>query len=119
MPAFKTPFPGYSVRFSPFFEGRLLAATAQNYGILGNGRLHVLELLPSSPVITELAFFETADAIYDCCWSESHDSLAVAAVADGSLKLFDHSLPPTSNPVRSFKEHSREVRLLLCSVCSC
>ena len=42
MPVFKTPFNGYSVKFSPFYESRIAVATAQNFGILGNGRIHVL-----------------------------------------------------------------------------
>jgi hypothetical protein len=44
MPRFRTTFNGYAVRFSPFVEGRLAVATAQNFGIIGNGRLHVLEV---------------------------------------------------------------------------
>ncbi|XP_052181020.1 peroxisome biogenesis protein 7 isoform X3 [Diospyros lotus] len=109
MPVFKTPFNGYAVKFSPFYEHRLAVATAQNFGILGNGRLHVLDLspVPGRP-ISELASFDTADGVYDVAWSESHDSLLVAASADGSVKLYDLSLPPTSNPVRSFQEHTRE-----------
>ncbi|KAL2938830.1 Peroxisome biogenesis protein 7 [Bienertia sinuspersici] len=110
MPVFKTPFNGYSVKFSPFYEHRLAVATSQNFGILGNGRLHVLDLSPSSPSsIAELAFFDTADGIYDVAWSESHDNLLVAAIADGSLKLYDLSLPPPQNPTRSLNEHTREV----------
>ncbi|KAF3957996.1 hypothetical protein CMV_017043 [Castanea mollissima] len=111
MPVFKTPFNGYSVKFSPFYESRLAVATAQNFGILGNGRVHILDLppTPSSPFV-ELASFDTADGVYDVAWSESHDSLLVAAVADGSLKIYDLSLPPTSNPIRSLQEHSREVQ---------
>lgn len=111
MPVFKTPFNGYSVKFSPFYEHRLAVATAQNFGILGNGRLHILDLSPTpSPTpISELAFFDTADGIYDLAWSESHDNLLVAAVADGSLKLYDLSLPPQQNPSRSLLEHTREV----------
>ncbi|KAF5728726.1 peroxisome biogenesis protein 7 [Tripterygium wilfordii] len=111
MPIFKTPFNGYSVKFSPFFEHRLAVATAQNFGILGNGRIHVLDLAPSptSHAVTELVAFDTADGVYDLAWSESHDSLLIAAVADGSVKLFDTALPPTQNPLRSFQEHSREV----------
>ncbi|KAK8970278.1 Peroxisome biogenesis protein 7 [Platanthera guangdongensis] len=108
MPVFKTPFNGYAVRFSPFYENRLLVATAQNFGILGNGRLHIIDLNPAGG-ISELCSFDTADGIYDCAWSESHDSVAVAAVADGSLKLWDAALPPSSNPIRSFHEHAREV----------
>ncbi|KAK4399233.1 Peroxisome biogenesis protein 7 [Sesamum angolense] len=105
MPVFKVPFNGYSVKFSPFYENQLAVATAQNFGILGNGRLHVLQL---GPTITERAAFDTADGVYDLCWSESHDSLIVAAVADGSLKIYDLSLPPASNPIRSLHEHARE-----------
>ena len=111
MPVFKTPFNGYAVKFSPFYESRLAVATAQNFGILGNGRLHVLELSPAGP-ISEFASFDTADGVYDVTWSESHESLLIAAVADGSVKLYDLALPPASNPVRSLQEHSREVHSL-------
>ncbi|KAL5575227.1 hypothetical protein UlMin_016926 [Ulmus minor] len=114
MPLFKTPFNGYSVKFSPFFENRIAVATAQNFGILGNGRLHILDLSPSpspaAPPITELASFDTADGVYDVAWSESHESLLVAAIADGSVKLYDLALPPTANPIRSLQEHTREVQ---------
>ena len=44
MVLFRTPFAGYSVRFSPFDESRLAVGTAQNYGIIGNGKLHVLQV---------------------------------------------------------------------------
>ena len=45
MPRFKTTFNGYSVKFSPFDDSRLAVATAQNFGIIGNGRLHILQVL--------------------------------------------------------------------------
>ncbi|KAF7803324.1 peroxisome biogenesis protein 7 [Senna tora] len=110
MPVFKTPFNGYSVKFSPFYENRVAVATAQNFGILGNGRVHVLDLSPNpGQPISELVAYDTADGVYDVAWSESHDSLLVAAIADGSVKLYDLALPPTSNPIRSFHEHTREV----------
>jgi peroxin-7 len=111
MPVFKTPFNGYSVKFSPFYESRIAVATAQNFGILGNGRIHVLDLPPSpSSPFTEVASFDTADGVYDLTWSESHDSLLIAAIADGSVKIYDLSLPPTANPIRSLQEHTREVQ---------
>ena len=44
MVLFRTPFAGYAVRFSPFDESRLAVGTAQNYGIIGNGTLHVLQV---------------------------------------------------------------------------
>ncbi|KAK9696841.1 hypothetical protein RND81_08G000400 [Saponaria officinalis] len=106
MPIFKTPFNGYSVKFSPFYETRLAVAIAQNFGIMGNGRVHVLDLTPTS--ITELASFDTADGIYDVAWSESHDNLLVAVVAAESIKLYDLSLPAEANSVRSLGEHTRE-----------
>ncbi|KAL1212821.1 Peroxisome biogenesis protein 7 [Cardamine amara subsp. amara] len=109
MPVFKAPFNGYSVKFSPFYESRLAVATAQNFGILGNGRIHVLELAPGAPGVTESVAYDTADAVYDVCWSESHDSVLVAAIGDGSVKIYDTALPAPSNPVRSFQEHAREV----------
>ena len=33
---------GYSVAFSPFFENKIACASAANFGIVGNGRLWVL-----------------------------------------------------------------------------
>ncbi|KAK1273504.1 Peroxisome biogenesis protein 7 [Acorus gramineus] len=110
MPTFKTPFQGYAVKFSPFYEHRLAVATAQNFGILGNGRIHVLDLQPSTPPsLSDLLAFNTADAVYDLTWSESNDNLLASAIADGSVKLWDTSLPPHQNPIRSLHEHSREV----------
>ncbi|XP_047165331.1 peroxisome biogenesis protein 7-like [Vigna umbellata] len=106
----KPPFNCYSVKFSPFYENRLAVATAQNFGILGNGRLHVLILSPDPSLpIAELASYDTADGVYDVAWSESHDSIVIVAMADGSVKLYDLAVPPTSNPIRSFPEHTREV----------
>jgi peroxin-7 len=44
MPAYHTAFQGYSVRFSPFEEGKLAVATSQNFGIIGNGKQYVLQV---------------------------------------------------------------------------
>ena len=41
---YKTQFNGYSVAFSPFFEGRLAVTTSQNFGIIGNGQGLVTDL---------------------------------------------------------------------------
>ena len=40
---FHTPFAGYACQFSPFHANRVAVATSQNFGIIGNGRQHVLE----------------------------------------------------------------------------
>ena len=36
--SFKTQFQACAVKFSPFEEGKLAVATAQNFGIIGNGK---------------------------------------------------------------------------------
>lgn len=37
-------FQGYSVKYSPFFDSRIAAATSANFGLVGNGRLYILNL---------------------------------------------------------------------------
>jgi len=39
-------FQGYAVKYSPFFDNRIAVATSANYGLVGNGRLYILELTP-------------------------------------------------------------------------
>jgi len=108
MAAFRTRFNGYAVAWSPFEEGRLAVATAQNFGIIGNGRLHVLQLQPGAGA-QEVASFDTADGLYDCCWSEENEHVLLSASGDGSVKLWDASAPAAANPLRSFEEHTHEV----------
>lgn len=105
---FQTPFNGYSVKFNPYDGSRVAVATAQNFGIIGNGIQHVLSV-SGNGTVTEAASFETRDGLYDCCWSESHPDLLVAASGDGSVKVYDVSLPREMNPLRSFQSHRHEV----------
>merc|ERR1719443_749152 len=105
---FKAGFNGYSVKFSPYHEGRLAVATAQNFGIIGNGRQHVLDVAPGGQLV-EVAAFDTADGLYDCAWSEDNENILVSASGDGSVKVWDLQAPPQMNPLRSFEEHSHEV----------
>ena len=35
---------GCAVKYSPFFDNRLAVASSSNFGLVGNGRLHILEL---------------------------------------------------------------------------
>ena len=153
---FRFSFNGYSVKFSPFEEGRIAVATAQNFGIIGNGRQYVLQVTTSpSPIPTtclpchamrssaactrilapsasdrlihasarqqitpnglrEVAVFDTTDGLYDCAWSEDNENILVSASGDGSIKVWDLHAPPPANPLRSFEEHSREVRFMAC-----
>lgn len=40
-------FQGYAVKYSPFFDNRIAVAASANYGLVGNGRLYILELTPN------------------------------------------------------------------------
>jgi len=59
--------------------------------------------------VREVAAFDTADGLYDCCWSEVNENILVSASGDGSVKVWDLSAPPAANPLRSLEEHSHEV----------
>jgi hypothetical protein len=37
-------FNGYAVKYSPFYDNRIAVASAANFGLVGNGRLYILEL---------------------------------------------------------------------------
>jgi len=43
-------FNGCAVKYSPFFDNRLAVASAANFGLVGNGRLYILELTPNGIV---------------------------------------------------------------------
>lgn len=41
----KTPaFTHNGLAFSPFFEDRIAVASGANFGLIGNGRVHILQL---------------------------------------------------------------------------
>ena len=46
---YRTAFNGYSMQFSPFEEGKIAVATAQNFGIIGNGKQYVLQVRKCFP----------------------------------------------------------------------
>jgi hypothetical protein len=68
----------------------------------------------SSAGMRELAAFDTADGLYDCCWSEANENLLLSASGDGGIRLYDLAAPPQLNPLRMFKEHTHEVSVLGC-----
>ena len=37
-------FQGYAVKYSPWLNDRIAVAASANYGLVGNGRLYLLEL---------------------------------------------------------------------------
>jgi len=103
---FRTPFHGYSVEFSPFEERRFAVATAQHFGLIGNGKQHILEVRGNE--IIELNCFNTRDGIYDCSWSEENENHLISASGDGSIKLWD-VLVREGLPLKSYEEHTAEV----------
>ena len=38
-------------------------------------------------MLVEVAAFDTADGLYDCCWSEENENILVSASGDGSVKV--------------------------------
>ncbi|KAI0079373.1 WD40 repeat-like protein [Panus rudis PR-1116 ss-1] len=108
----QTPgFAHYSLAWSPFHNGRFAVASAANYGLVGNGRVHVASIAPGATPngqgITIDKFFATQDGLYDVAWSEVHENQLVSASGDGSLKLWDVML--NDFPIRAWQEHTREV----------
>lgn len=57
----------FQVEWNPFEGQRLAVATAQHFGIVGNGRQFVLDILPDGSVAC-VAQFDTRDGLYDCSW---------------------------------------------------
>ena len=99
-------FNGYAVKYSPFFDSRIAVASAANFGLVGNGRLHILGLTAGGEIVPEKAF-DTQDSLFDLAWSEQHENQVVVGAGDGSVKLFDVGVDEF--PVRAWQEHKREV----------
>lgn len=97
---------GYGVQYSPYFDNKLAVATAANYGLVGNGRLFILNIEPNGTIVEQTSW-ETQDGLFDLAWSEVHENQVTAASGDGSIKLFD--LTVGQFPVMNWKEHTREV----------
>ena len=103
---FRTPgFNPYAVQYSPYYDSRIAVASSANFGIIGNGKLFVLELTPEGTVQPGKVW-DTNDSQYDVAWSEINENQLLVACGDGSLKLFDLSVD--NFPVMNFHEHKRE-----------
>lgn len=103
-------FAHYNVAWSPFHTSRIAVASSANYGLVGNGRLHLASLAPGPggmPGINLDKVYETQDGLYDIAWSEIHENQLVSASGDGSIKLWDVML--NDLPIRAWQEHTREV----------
>ncbi|RLN98865.1 hypothetical protein BBJ28_00008025 [Nothophytophthora sp. Chile5] len=103
----QTELHGYAVEFSPFMDNLVAVGTAQYFGIVGNGRQHVFEMLPAGGLAPVRAF-DTPEGVYDCAWSENHGQQLVSSCANGSLKLW-HLQTRDQFPIQNYHEHKQEV----------
>lgn len=107
MLAFRTTgFNGYACKYSPFYDNKLAVATSANYGLVGNGRLYILSITNDGRMVQDAAF-DTQDGLFDTAWSELHENQILTCSGDGSISLFDITLPQF--PIKRFHEHQREV----------
>ncbi|KAJ1667037.1 peroxisomal targeting signal 2 receptor [Coemansia sp. RSA 1813] len=100
-------FKGYSVKFSPFSDRLLAAATSANFGLVGNGKLCVLNTHSGPEGLIPRQQYDTQDGLFDLTWSEIHENQLATASGDGSVKLWDITL--NGYPVAKWHEHKREV----------
>ncbi|TFL05218.1 WD40 repeat-like protein [Pterulicium gracile] len=106
----QTPgFAHYSLAWSPFHTNRIALASSANFGLVGNGRLHLVSLNsgPGGIALNTDKYYETQDGLYDVAWSEVHENQLVTASGDGSVRLWDVML--NDHPIRAWTEHTREV----------
>lgn len=110
-PQIQTPgFAHYAVAWSPFHTNRIAVASAANFGLVGNGRLHLVSANPGPsnlPLLAVDKYYETQDGLYDVAWSEIHENQLVTASGDGSIRLWDVMI--NELPIQAWQEHTREV----------
>lgn len=83
-----------------------MVATAQNFGIVGNGKLYILQMTPEG--LVPLNSFYTKDGLFDCTWSEADEFHAVGVSGDGSMKLWDIRARD-GKPLAAWQEHTQEI----------
>ncbi|KAF5379287.1 hypothetical protein D9757_007608 [Collybiopsis confluens] len=106
----QTPgFAHYSLAWSPFYNTRLALASSANFGLVGNGRLHIVSLVPgpAGPTLKLDKHFESQDGLYDVAWSEAHENHLVTASGDGSIRMWDIMLDNLA--IAAWQEHTKEV----------
>ncbi|GME68555.1 unnamed protein product [[Candida] boidinii] len=101
-----TGYNGYACKYSPFYDNKIAVATSANYGLVGNGKLFILSINEDGS-ISEDAAFDTQDGLFDLSWSEAHENQIVTSSGDGTISLFDTTLPKF--PIKKYAGHTREV----------
>lgn len=99
-------FSGYGIQYSPYFDNRLAVASGSNFGLVGNGKLFILDIANDGTIRASNSFL-TQDCLFDTAWNELHENQVLVAQGDGSLRLFDTTLK--EYPIAIFQEHEREV----------
>ena len=80
-------FAGYSIKFSPFHRDIFAVASAQHYGIVGNGKLVIGKFGNPQPLAQVL----TKEACFDTAFSEEAESLVTACTGSGEILFYDFS----------------------------
>jgi peroxin-7 len=63
-------------------------ACCDNFGIVGKGKLLILNIVPHQPMEV-VRVFEEHDAIFDCAWSEGDVNHIISGCGDGEVRLWD------------------------------
>lgn len=122
MLSFRTQgFSSYAVSYSPFYDSKIAVASAANFGLVGNGRLYVLDLTETGEIVPQ-TWFDTQDGLFDLSWSEMNENQLVTSSGDGSVKLYDIqtarrmssggagiNAKSVNFPLQVFHEHVKEV----------
>lgn len=104
---YHTPgFSGYGLQYSPYYDNKIALATGSNYGLIGNGKLSILDIQRNGQVVESNSFL-TQDCLFDVTWNELQANQVLVAQGDGSVRLFDITL--SQYPMAIWKEHDREV----------
>lgn len=61
-------FSGYAVKYSSFSDTRIAVGSAQNFGLVGNGRLYILQLTAQGIVAEKWYMAASGPHI----WKDSH-----------------------------------------------
>ncbi|CAF0903104.1 unnamed protein product [Didymodactylos carnosus] len=95
---------GYSVKYSPHILNQLALVTNENYGIKGQGTLHIVQEQNGGQLEIKQKL-KYIDALFDVTFSEIDPTLIVCAGADSSITLWKENI----GLIQTFKQHSKEV----------
>lgn len=101
---FESNFEGYSVKFSPYTQGLLACSFNQYFGMIGNGKISIIQNLGNS--LKESQVLNCNSTVFDLAWSESNENHLVSGNGDGTVFLWDLV---SSKPLIALKPHTAEV----------